>query len=98
MRSFKLPPAGFEQQPAPPPERNKASLPSSGGRVDPAPWMEFRPARSVRFRFRLLPGLLRLLLRAVAVRTAASGRLVDEQEERQLRLLRRCSPASGAGR
>ncbi|MEB7502967.1 hypothetical protein [Arthrobacter koreensis] len=41
-----------------------------------------------------VPGLLRLLLRAVAVRAAASGRLVDEQEERQLHLLRISTPAS----
>ncbi|MFF2821666.1 hypothetical protein ACLRGH_03700 [Arthrobacter koreensis] len=54
--------------------------------------------RTASSRRQLAAGLLRLFLRAAAVRAAASGRLVDEQEQRQLRLLRLSAPASFHGR
>jgi len=93
MPFYKLPPAGFEQQSVPPPGQDAAYQPAAAASAD----TRQRTRRGL-FAEGLVPGLLRLLLRAVAVRAAASGRLVDEQEERQLRLLRISSPASGSGR
>ena len=90
MPFYKLPSAGLE--PAAPRQPHKhAAMGRRAGSALPVR----RPASSRR---ELAAGLLRLFLRAAAVRAAASGRLVDEQEQRQLRLLRISAPASLHGR
>ena len=87
MPFYKLPAAGPEAQQDPPALRPRSSAaPASPGR------------RLKLSRTQYVLGLARLLLRAAAVRAAASGRLVDEQEARQLRLLRSSSPSSGSAR
>lgn len=87
MPFYRLPTAGTKQEIIPPQERSVPHQPAAAA-PPPAeqPFHAVFPAA--------VPGLLRLLLRAVAVRAAASGRLVDEQEERQLHLLRISTPAS----
>lgn len=81
MPLYKLSAAGAEQQQACAAAQRPVSVPGSPKPVPPH-----------LSRIQYLRGLLRLLGRAVAVRAAASGRLVDEQEERQLDLLRISSP------
>ncbi len=87
MPLYKLSAAGAGQQQAPAAGQRPVSAPGSP-----------EPAAPRLSRIQYLRGLLRLLRRAAAVRAAASGRLMDEQEERQLRLLRISSPPSGSGR
>ncbi|MGW9404277.1 hypothetical protein ACWGQ2_09950 [Arthrobacter sp. NPDC055585] len=93
MPFYKLPTVGNKEQFSPPPEQVSVSSPAAARVPGGEP-----VRRTALFPVRLVPGLVRLLLRAAAVRAAASGRLVDEQEERQLRLLRNSAPASGPGR
>lgn len=88
MPFYKLPAADLVQQQTPPVHQSPASA--------PGPATPNRGPRLSRFQYVL--GLLRLLRRAAAVQAAASGRLMDEQEERQLRLLRISSPPSGSAR
>ncbi len=90
MPFYKLPAAGLQQQAPPDAPR---PVPDQGPAA-PAD-QDRRPTLS---RVQDVLGLFRLLRRAAAVRAAASGRLVDEQEERQLHLLRISSPSSGSGR
>ncbi|MFZ3416590.1 hypothetical protein [Arthrobacter sp. 3Tela_A] len=91
MPFYKLPAAGLAQQQAPP----AAGRPVPNQDPSRPAGPDRRPALS---RVQYVLGLLRLLRRAAAVRVTASGRLVDEQEERQLRLLRISSPSSASGR
>ena len=92
MPFYKLPSPGLE--PAAPRQPHKdAAMGRRAGAGSALPVR--RPASSRR---QLAAGLLRLFLRAAAVRAAASGRLVEEQEQRQLRLLRLSAPASFHGR
>ena len=78
---------GAVQQRAASAAKRQASVPGGPGTAAP---------RLPRVQY--LRGLLRLLWRAAAVRAAESGRLMDEQEERQLHLLRTGSPPAGLGR
>ena len=91
MPFYKLPAAGLAQQQAPP----AAGRPVPNQDPSRPAGPDRRPALS---RVQYVLGLLRLLRRAAAVRVTASGRLVDEQEERQLRLFRISSPSSASGR
>lgn len=89
MPFYKLPAAGVLN---PPPEPAAQALP-------PVSADRTHPARRDALPFRqVAAGLLRLLRRAVQVRAASSARLVDEQEERQLRLLALYSSPSRSGR
>ncbi|MFF3038084.1 hypothetical protein [Arthrobacter citreus] len=94
MPFYKLPSAGLKPAASPPRGQDTASARHAGAPAGAAS-ASYRAAPSRR---QMAAGLLRLLLRAVAVRAAASGRLVDEQEQRQLHLLRLSAPASVHGR
>lgn len=101
MPFYKLPSAGLKPAASPPRGQDTASARHAGVPAGAAS-ASYRAAPSRRraapSRRQVAAGLLRLLLRAVAVRAAASGRLVDEQEQRQLHLLRLSAPASVHGR
>ena len=94
MPFYKLPSAGLKPAASPPRGQDTARARHAGVPAGAA-LASYRAAPSRR---QVAAGLLRLLLRAVAVRAAASGRLVDEQEQRQLHLLRLSAPASVHGR
>lgn len=94
MPFYKLPSAGLKPAASPPRGQDTARARHAGVPAGAAS-ASYRAAPSRR---QVAAGLLRLLLRAVAVRAAASGRLVDEQEQRQLHLLRLSAPASVHGR
>lgn len=95
MPFYKLPSAGLKPAASPPRGQDTARTRRHAGVPAGAASASCRAAPSRR---QVAAGLLRLLLRAVAVRAAASGRLVDEQEQRQLHLLRLSAPASVHGR
>ncbi|WP_152225199.1 MULTISPECIES: hypothetical protein [Arthrobacter] len=101
MPFYKLPSAGLKPAASPPRGQDTARARHAGVPAGAA-LASYRAAPSRRraapSRRQVAAGLLRLLLRAVAVRAAASGRLVDEQEQRQLHLLRLSAPASVHGR
>ncbi|MFJ2506586.1 hypothetical protein [Arthrobacter citreus] len=101
MPFYKLPSAGLKPAASPPRGQDTARARHAGVPAGAA-LASCRAAPSRRraapSRRQVAAGLLRLLLRAVAVRAAASGRLVDEQEQRQLHLLRLSAPASVHGR
>lgn len=92
MPFYKLPSAGLKPAASPLPGQDAA--PARHTDVGAA----MRPRRPAPSRRHVAAGVLRLLLRAAAIRAAASGRLVDEQEQRQLHLLRLSAPASFHGR
>ncbi len=94
MPFYKLPSAGLKPAASPPRGQDTASARHAGVPAGAAS----ASCRAAPSRRQVAAGLLRLLLRAVAVRAAASGRLVDEQEQRQLHLLRLSAPASVHGR
>ena len=102
MPFYKLPSAGLKPAASPPRGQDTARTRRHAGVPAGAALASCRAAPSRRraapSRRQVAAGLLRLLLRAVAVRAAASGRLVDEQEQRQLHLLRLSAPASVHGR
>lgn len=91
MSSFKLPSAGAYVPPSPSAEREP---PSSPDREPTASSTKSRGGVPVRA---LAYGVFRLLRRALAARVASSGALVDEQEQRQLRLLSHYSFPPGKG-
>lgn len=94
MPFYKLPSAGLKPAASPPRGQDTARARHAGVPAGAAS----ASCRAAPSRRQVAAGLLRLLLRAVAVRAAASGRLVDEQEQRQLHLLRLSAPASVHGR
>ena len=94
MPFYKLPSAGLKPAASPPRGQDTARARHAGVPAGAAS----ASCRAAPSRRQVAAGLLRLLLRAVAVRAAASGQLVDEQEQRQLHLLRLSAPASVHGR
>lgn len=91
MPSFKLPSVGAY---APPSSSAEREPPSSPDRESTASSTNSRGGVSVRT---LASGAFQLLRRALAARVASSGALVDEQEQRQLRLLSHYSFPPGKG-
>lgn len=103
MPFYKLPSAGLKPAASPPRGQDTArarhaGVPAGAASASYRAAPSRRRAAPSRRQVAAAGGLLRLLLRAVAVRAAASGRLVDEQEQRQLHLLRLSAPASVHGR
>jgi len=101
MPFYKLPSAGLKPAASPPRGQDTARARHAGvpaGAASASCRAAPSRRRAAPSRRQVAAGLLRLLLRAVAVRAAASGRLVDEQEQRQLHLLRLSAPASVHGR